>query len=290
MEQKLETFLALCRTMHYGRAAEQLNLSQPAVSKHIQALESQYGVQLFTYSGRRLHMTRQGEILQQYAESLQYNEESLLAKLHEEPKRLLRIGATKSIGDYILLPSIQSFLADPQNQLEFQVDNTEQLLVRLNQGELDFVVLEGMFDKRHYDWMLFREEPYVGVCSPDHPFAGKEVLVTDLFHEHLFLREKGSGTRKILERGLAAEGYSTDAFADQSSISSFEIIKSLVSQGRGISFVFESVVKGDSRLGRFYCPPLTGTNPFHVVYLKDTDARGRASEFLEHRGRGKVGF
>ncbi|MGN0425951.1 MAG: LysR family transcriptional regulator [Acetatifactor sp.] len=290
MEQKLETFLAVCRAMHYGRAAEQLNLSQPAVSKHIQALESQYGVQLFTYSGRRLYKTRQGEILEQYAESLQYNEESLLAKLHEEPKRLLRIGATKSIGDYVMLPYIQRFLADIGNQLELQVDNTEQLLGRLNQGELDFVVLEGLFDKRHYDWMLFREEPYVGICPPDHPFVGKEVMVADLFHETLILREKGSGTRKILERGLVAEGYTTDAFADQSSISSFEIIKTLVSQGSGISFVFESVVKGDSRLGRFSCPPLTGTYPFHVVYLKNTDAHGRASEFLEHGGRGKVAF
>ena len=84
MEQKLETFLVLCRTLHYGRAAEQLHLSQPAVSKHIQALESQYGVQLFSYTGRRLTKTRQGEILEQYAESLQYNEERLWSKVCQE--------------------------------------------------------------------------------------------------------------------------------------------------------------------------------------------------------------
>ena len=65
MEQRLESFLTLCDTMHYGRAAELLNLSQPAVSKHIQALEAQYGVTLFTYSNRHLHKTRQGEILEQ---------------------------------------------------------------------------------------------------------------------------------------------------------------------------------------------------------------------------------
>lgn len=64
MEQKLETFLALCQTMHYGRAAELLNLSQPAVSKHIKALETEYGVQLFTYTARRLHKTRAGELLE----------------------------------------------------------------------------------------------------------------------------------------------------------------------------------------------------------------------------------
>ena len=69
MEQKLETFLTLCRTMHYGRAAEALNLSQPAVSKHIQSLEEEYGAPLFTYANRRLRKTRQGELLEQYAMS-----------------------------------------------------------------------------------------------------------------------------------------------------------------------------------------------------------------------------
>lgn len=159
MDQKLETFLTLCKTMHYGRAAELLHLSQPAVSKHIQALEAQYGVRLFTYQARRLQKTREGDLLEQYAFSLRYNEEMLLARLHEKSKTLLRIGATKSIGDYILLPEIRRFLAKPDQQLHFLVDNTAHLLAKLEDGELDFVVLEGLFDKQRYDFFLLREEP-----------------------------------------------------------------------------------------------------------------------------------
>lgn len=280
MEQKLETFLVLCRTLHYGRAAEQLHLSQPAVSKHIQALESQYGVQLFSYTGRRLTKTRQGEILEQYAESLQYNEERLLEQLRKEPRRILRVGATKSIGDYVLLPYIQRFLSQSQNRIELLVDNTAHLLELLNQGKLDFVVSEGIFDRQHYDWMLFRNEPYVGICSKNHPFAGKIIPVSELFTERVILREKGSGTREILERTLLAEGYDADAFAEQICISSFEIIKTLVSDGGGISFLYEAVVKNDERLGRFLCPPLTGTHEFNVVFLKNTDAGQTAGHFL----------
>lgn len=280
MEQKLETFLVLCRTLHYGRAAEQLHLSQPAVSKHIQALESQYGVQLFSYTGRRLTKTRQGEILEQYAESLQYNEERLLEQLRKEPRRILRVGATKSIGDYVLLPYIQRFLSQPQNRIELLVDNTAHLLELLNQGKLDFVVSEGIFDRQHYDWMLFRNEPYVGICSKNHPFAGKIIPVSELFTERVILREKGSGTREILERTLLAEGYDADAFAEQICISSFEIIKTLVSDGGGISFLYEAVVKNDERLGRFLCPPLTGTHEFNVVFLKNTDAGRTAGHFF----------
>ena len=80
MEQRLESFLTLCDTMHYGRAAEKLHLSQPAVSKHIQSLENQYGVSLFTYANRRLQKTREGEVLQQYVQTLRYNEEKLMEK------------------------------------------------------------------------------------------------------------------------------------------------------------------------------------------------------------------
>lgn len=169
MEQRLESFLGLCDVMHYGRAAEKLNLSQPAVSKHIQSLENQYGVSLFTYANRRLQITRQGEIQLQYVPALRFNEEKLIEELCREPAGLLRVGATKSIGEYVLLPNIKHFLSFPDNEIEFLVDNTERLLEMLDHSELVFVVLEGIFDKPHYDWTPFRNEPYIGICAKNHP-------------------------------------------------------------------------------------------------------------------------
>lgn len=218
--------------------------------------------------------------MEQYASSLRYNEENLLALLHEEPKTLLRIGATKSIGDYILLPEIRRFLAQPENRLQFLVDNTARLLEQLEAGELDFVVLEGLFDKQRYDWFLLRQEPYIGICEASHPFAGQQVSVQELFTQRLILREQGSGTRKILERELTQQGYSTEAFSDCICISSFKLIKELVSDGYGISFLYEAVVKGDTRFGHFSCPPLTGTHELNVVFLKNTDVGHCAHQFL----------
>lgn len=280
MEQKFVSFLTLCRTMHYGQAAEQLHLSQPAVSKHIRALEAQYGVTLFTYRGRRLQKTRQGELLEQYASALRYNEESLLSQLHEKPKTLLRIGATKSIGDYILLPEIRRFLEKSDHKLEFLVDNTAHLLAKLDNGSLDFVVLEGIFDKRRYDWFLLRREPYIGICSATHPFAGQQIPIDELFAQRLILREHGSGTRKILERELEQQGYSVQSFRDCVCISSFTLIKNLVLDGGAISFLYEAVIKGDDRFGQFTCPPLTGMHDFNVVFLKNTEAGQYARQFL----------
>ena len=124
MDQKLSTFLTLCSTMNYRRAADALHLTQPAVTKQIQALEAQYGVKLFSYDERKLRKTPQGEILERYAISLQYNDAELTRLLAEKPKTLLRIGATKSIGDYILIPEIRRYLEMPDNELYFTVDNT----------------------------------------------------------------------------------------------------------------------------------------------------------------------
>ena len=285
MEPKLETFLTLCQTMHYGRAAERLNLSQPAVSKHIQALEAQYGVPLFTYHNRRLYKTRQGALLEQYAISLRYNEQALRSALREEPNTLLRMGATKSIGDYILLPEIRRYLAQPGNELEFLVDNTAHLLAQLEAGSLDFVVLEGVFDKQQYDSFLLRPEPYLGICAAGHPFTGRQVPIQELFSQRLILREEGSGTRRILEQELAQLGYRTSAFAHRACISSFKLIKELVSGGYGISFLYEAVVKDDPRFGRFSCPPLTGSHELNVVFLKGTGAGALARRFLAAQGR-----
>lgn len=150
MDQRLETFLTVCATMNYRKAAEQLHLTQPAVTKQIQALEALYGVRLFTYDSRKLRKTPQGETLEIYAISQRYQDEELRRALKRQEKTSLRIGATKSIGDYILLPQIIRFLKEPDNELFFTVDNTAHLLAQLEGGELDFVVLEGIFDKSRF--------------------------------------------------------------------------------------------------------------------------------------------
>ena len=98
MDQRLETFLTVCATMNYRKAAEQLHLTQPAVTKQIQALEALYGVRLFTYDSRKLRKTPQGETLEIYAISQRYQDEELRRALKRQEKTSLRIGATKSIN------------------------------------------------------------------------------------------------------------------------------------------------------------------------------------------------
>ena len=281
MDQRLETFLTVCATMNYRKAAEQLHLTQPAVTKQIQALEALYGMRLFTYDSRKLRKTAQGETLEIYAISQRYQDEELRRALKRQEKTSLRIGATKSIGDYILLPQIIRFLKEPDNELFFTVDNTAHLLAQLEGGELDFVVLEGIFDKSRYESFLLRSEPYIGVCAKEHPFAGREVAMTELFSERLILREPGSGTRNILERELQQCGYTVEAFHANICLSSFKLIRDLVRAGQGVSFLYEAVVKDEAQIAHFFCPPLTGVHELNVACLKNTNAAALAHRFLD---------
>ena len=118
MDQRLETFFDRVRHDELpGKAAEQLHLTQPAVTKQIQALEALYGVRLLPTTAESSEKTPQGETLEIYAISQRYQDEELRRALKRQEKTSLRIGATKSIGDYILLPQIIRFLKEPDNEL-----------------------------------------------------------------------------------------------------------------------------------------------------------------------------
>ena len=108
----------------------------------------------------------------------------------------------------------------------------------------------------------------------------RKMELDELFRERLILREEGSGTRNILERELAQQGYGPSAFADFAVVSSFKLITELTAEGFGVSFLYAAVVGDDPRFGRFSCPPLTGAHELNAVFLKHTDAGALARRFL----------
>ena len=283
MDPKLHTFLTLCQTMNYRMAAERLHLSQPAVTKQIQALQQSLQTKLFTYDGHTLHKTEKCLLLERYAISMQYQFEELQLAIAAKERTLLRIGATKTIGDYVLIDAIKDYLQDPSHELSLVVDNTKHLLHMLDENQLDFAIIEGTFSKTKYDSYLLRMEPFVGICVKDHPLCGKHIPVEDLLKETIIVREEGSGTRRIFEERLLASGYELNDFSRTVSISSFVAIKALVAAGIGISFVYDSVVAKDENIGTFTVDVLTEPHAFHVVYTRNTNAKKYSEQFLYDR-------
>ena len=173
LDVRVETFLTVCRTMNYTRAAEQLHITQPAVSQHIRALEERYGATLFRSQGKRLLLTESGQLLFRTAAAMHHDALRLREAIRKEnARRHLRFGATLTIGEYIMpAPLLRLLEQEPDIQLYMLTSNTRELLKLLDQGELDFAIVEGYFDKQAYDSLVYCTQRYFPVCAPEHAFA-----------------------------------------------------------------------------------------------------------------------
>lgn len=268
VDYRIETFLTLYETLNYHRTGEILQLSQPAVSRQIHTLEQEYGCRLFLYDGRRLTRTAAADRVAQYARSAVYNEKKMREELAAPTARTVRIGATKTIGEFVIGDPLSRYLRETEGNLCVMVDNTENLLHQLEHGGLEFALVEGAFDKERYGYILYRYAPFVGMCHKSHPFAGKRVRIEDLAGETVILREQGSGTRAILEHRLADYGYSLSLFKRVICASSFSLVARFVEENAGITFAYSAVGERREEIAFFHLDCLPERHEFNLVYMR----------------------
>ena len=252
LDFRMDTFLALCRTMNYTRAAEELNITQPAVTQHIQYLQRHYGVKLFQYRDKHLFLTEAGAALRSAALTMEHDERELMEHLPLLQKGMqhLRLGATLTVGEYALPPHLGRYLKrHPDVALHLVVGSTRRLLEGLNRGELDAAVVEGYFAKREYDAIRWSMEPYVCVCAAGSALEGPMEL-EDLFTQTLILRDPESGTREILERALLERNFQLSDFRRVVEINDLTVIKQLVEQNCGITFLYRRAVERELEEGQ----------------------------------------
>lgn len=280
VDYRIRTFLTLYETMNYRRTGELLCLSQPAVSQQIRGLEEKYGCKLFVYDGRKLQTTPQARRVAEYARTALYNEQRLQQELASPAAREVRVGATKTIGEFVVAEALNRYIRRTGDSLKIVVDNTRALLSLLDHEQLDFALVEGAFDRQRYGSRLFRRARFVGLCRRDHPFAGRTVSLEDLAGQCLVVREPGSGTRGILENALNERGYSFQLFSRVICANQFSLITRFVSAGAGITFAYEPVGEGQPELTPFHLDCLDEHREFNLVYLKGTRIFSLAREVL----------
>ena len=273
LDPRWNTFLVLCETMNYTRAAERLCLTQPAVTHHIHYLEDHYGCRLFIYEGKILRLTEAGPEMPEDNRSPAYQQTQGRRSKITPSSPSLRGGTLKNPGAFLVPPQVERFLQEhPEANFSLTVDNTQTLLRSLESGRLDFVLLEGFFDRSRYDATLYRKEPFFGVCSPEHHFAGRTVAIEELDAERILIREPGSGTRTIFEDALRRHNRTLNRFSKTTTISDFSTIKSLVADGLGISFLYEVAVSKEldsGVLARFDLAETPMSGAFYFVCLKE---------------------
>ena len=265
LDFRTETFLTVCRYTNFTRASEKLNITQPAVSQHIRFLEKHYNTKLFRYEGKKLRLTGAGEILRNASLAMMHDEQSMQNEMQKtEQEAEIRFGATRTIGDAVMGQVLEKYLARyPQARIHMEVENTHDLLVRLDEGRIDFALVEGFFKKTEYDFQIFSREKYIAVCSPDYTFRDTPDCIEKLFQERLLLREEGSGTREVLERCLEAHNLSIQDFAKRMEVGSMQTIKELTKAGCGITFLYEVAVRRELAEGVLKRIPL---RDYHISH------------------------
>lgn len=253
LDFRIDTFLEVCRFMNYTRAAQELNLTQPAVSQHIRWLEEQYQAKLFCYENKQLSLTKSGELLRSAAITMKQDETYLRRKIRQirQTENDLSFGVTPTVGMYLIPEPLAEYQKKyPDAQISMQVENSQQLCERLDAGEIDFAILEGYFRKTDYDSLLYKTERYVGVCAPDYPFVKKPRQISDLLGETLIVRESGSGNREIITRSLSRQNLDLSDFHSVFEVGDMNVCKQMLIKGCGIGFLYEAAVKDDIKSGR----------------------------------------
>ena len=267
LDHRIYTFLELCNVLNYHKVAENLNITQPAVTQHIKYLESLYNCKLFEYSNRKLSRTNKAILLEKYVRNVisinNVTEEELLQK----NKIKINIGATKTIGEYLLDSVVSSFVTQSEYELNFIIDNTKNLLDKLNHFELDILLLEGYVDKDKYLNTKISEREIIGICSKIHPFADKEIEIKQVLGSNILLRESGSGSRNVLENTFNSMGYSLDSIKNKSIISSNKIIEKIVENNYAISFVYDVIPMQNKNLSTFRIKNKKVMHEFNFVYI-----------------------
>ena len=258
LDFRMETFLTVCQCMNFTRASEKLNITQPAVSQHIRFLEKHYNTRLFRYEGKKLRLTGAGEILRNASLTMMHDELSMQNEMtRADGEREIRFGATRTVGDALMGRILESYLEKyPDARIHMEVENTKELLGRLDSGEIDFALVEGFFKKSEYDFQKFSEENYIGVCSPEYSFQKEPDKIENVFQERLLLREEGSGTREVLERWLETQNLSIRDFERIMEVGSLHTIRELTKAGCGITFLYEAAVREDLENGSLIRIPL----------------------------------
>lgn len=276
LDFRIDTFLTVCEYMNFTKAAEALCITQPAVSQHIKFLEKTYNTKFFEYEGKKIRLTKSGKIFYQTVATMKHDEQYLKEKITEEKLgvKKLKFGATLTIGEFILPLRLSDYLKKNNNmELTMIVENTKELLNKLEHGEIDFALVEGYFLKSEYSYCIYSKEKYICVAGKDYKFKRQPSELEDLLEETLIVREKGSGTRDILEKNLERQNLNISDFSKVIEIGNINAIKELAKNNNGVTALYEVAVKDELEKGslkKIEIKDLQKTHDFYFIWRKNS--------------------
>jgi len=285
---RLVVFRAVAEQLSFRKAAEELYLTQPAVSLQIKALEEDLGVQLFDRTGAHIALTEAGRVLlaaSHEANAILEQAEHEIAALSGEHAGHLALGASTTIAQYVLPRLLGEFRREhPRVHPTLISGNTEHIVEAIEQQKIALGFIEGPARSRDVKTEPFLPDELVLIASAAHEWAERNaVSCSEIAAAPLLMRERGSGTRNVIELALARHGVKRSSLNIVMELDSTEAIKSAVEAGLGIGFVSRWAIQKDLRLDRNFkivdVEGLRVKRDFLVAYATGPEPLGLAIEF-----------
>ncbi|HEX4007629.1 MAG TPA: LysR substrate-binding domain-containing protein [Acidobacteriaceae bacterium] len=255
---RLKVFRTVAAEASFRRAAERLHLSQPAVSQQVHALEEELGVVLFDRGKGRVRLTDAGLVLLGYARKgarLAEEAQAALERARGEAAGELRIGASMTVTQYVLPPMLGAFLEKhPRVELRVTSANTEHIAAMLAEGEIDLGIIEGPISSRDVFRQKMLDDRMVLIVGRRYPWPTQDphkdtAPVRALTQVPLIMRERGSGSRRVVELALRRAGVRWKDLRVTMELDSIVAIVSAEEAGLGAGFVSEWAIRKELRLG-----------------------------------------
>ncbi len=266
LDQKILSFITVCEKKGITRAANYLNLTQPAVTNQIKELERELGVKLFFKSGRELSPTPEAMFLYQKFRVMKNDTDSILHEIKNFHQRSItyNFGATMTIGEYVIPSPLARLLKDDTDcKANLVIANTDKLITDLLEGKINFALIEGNFSQENLEVRKFSTVPFIGVCNKKHKFDKEVISLDSLLGECLVCRESGSGTRNILEARLEQENLSISSFKETVEVYGMHAILLMLKEDLGISFMYEPASREAIEEGILKEIPIDNFSVFH---------------------------
>ncbi len=280
----LAIFHAVALTGGVGTGAARLHISQSAVSKQLADFENHLGATLFDRLPRGVRLTEAGKLLLGYANrifSLETEAEQVLGDLHALRRGRVSIGASRTIGGYLLPAILAQFnRLHPDIELTLEVANTAAIQTMLIDGAIDVGFTEGLSRSEALEFSVMAEDELVLIAAPGAQPAGA-LAVSALHDLPLLMREPGSGTRAVMEQALATHGVVPRSAM---TLASTEAIKRMVAAGMGYAFVSALAVSTEVQAGLLTIVPIKGLRirrPLHRLELKGSWTSPAVTAFLQ---------
>ncbi|MEO6685272.1 MAG: LysR family transcriptional regulator [Dyadobacter sp.] len=227
---RLQVFHAVARRLNFTKAASELFISQPAVTKHIHELENQLKIKLFERTGSKIKLTSAGEVLLTHAEQIfeiYRNIEFDINSLANRQSGILRLGASTTNAQYILPPILAAFHKKfPEIRVMLTINNTEQIEQALQNKEIDLGVIEGYSKNAGIKYTEFLKDEIVLVSSTKNPLVKSgSVQPEQLKQIPLLLREPGSGTLEVISHALKLAGINISELSNEMQLGGSESMK-----------------------------------------------------------------